>query len=56
MKKICVSDITLRTIEKEDFSLSFREKLAIAENLDLAKIDAVELPLLKNNKESECLE
>lgn len=55
MKKIYVSDITLRAVEKQDFSLSFREKLAIAENLDLAGVDAVELPILKINKESEII-
>ena len=55
MKKIYVSDITLRAVEQEDFALSFREKLAIAENLDLSGIDAIELPLLKNNKESEII-
>ena len=55
MKKIYVSDITLRAVEQQDFSLSFREKLAIAENLDLSKVDAIELPLLKNNKESEII-
>ncbi len=55
MKKIYVSDVTLRALEKEDLSLSFREKLAIAENLDLANVDAIELPLLKNNKECEII-
>lgn len=55
MKKIYVSDITLRAVEKQDFALSFREKLAIAENLDLAGVDAVELPILKVNKESEII-
>ena len=55
MKKIYVSDVTLCAVEKENFSLSFREKLAIAENLDCAGVDAVELPILKNNKESEII-
>lgn len=55
MKKIYVSDVTLCAVEKENFSLSFREKLAIAENLDSAGVDAVELPILKNNKESEII-
>ncbi len=55
MKKITVSDFTLKEIEKQDFSLTFREKLAIAEKLDILNIDAIELPALINSKENEVI-
>ena len=55
MKKIYVSDITLKAICEQDFSLTFREKLSIAEKLDLLKIDALELPALSSDKESEII-
>ena len=41
MKRIYVSDITLKAICEQDFSLTFREKLSIAEKLDMLKIDAI---------------
>ena len=52
MKKIIVSDITLKAIQEQGLTLTFREQLSIAEKLDLAKVDAIELPLLKNSKEN----
>lgn len=55
MKKITVSDITLKVIEEQDSALTFREKLAIAEKLDSANVDAIELPVLKNSKENEVI-
>ena len=55
MKKIYVSDITLKAICKQDFSLTFREKLSIAEKLDLLNIDAIELPTLSSDKECEII-
>ncbi len=55
MKKIAVSDITLKTIYEQDLSLTFREKLAIAEKLDASLVDAIELPVLKNSKENEVI-
>ena len=55
MKKITVSDFTLKAIEKQDFSLTFREKLAIAEKLDILNIDAIELSALINSKENEVI-
>lgn len=55
MKKITVSDVTLRTIAKEDLALNFRERLAIAEKLDSAKLDAIELPVLTGSKENEVI-
>ena len=51
MKKIIVSDITLKAIQEQGLTLTFREQLSIAEKLDLLKVDAIELPLLKNSKE-----
>ena len=53
MKKIIVSDNTLKAIEDQGIMLTFREKLAIAEKLDLLGVDAIELPLLVNSKENE---
>lgn len=55
MKKIVVSDITLKAIYEQDLSLTFREKLAIAEKLDASLVDAIELPVLKNSKENEVI-
>ena len=55
MKKIIVSDVTLRAIEEQGLSLTFREKLAIAEKLDVTLVDAIELPVLKNSKENEII-
>ncbi len=55
MKKIVVSDFTLRAVENQQASLSFRERLAIAEKLDLAGVDAIELPVLGKDKESEVI-
>jgi hypothetical protein len=52
MKKIIVSDITLKAIQEQGLTLTFREQLSIAEKLDFAKVDAIELPLLKNSKEN----
>lgn len=55
MKKIVVSDITLKAIYEQDLSLTFREKLAIAEKLDASLVDAIELPVIKNSKENEVI-
>ncbi len=55
MKKITLSDATLSIANQQDVSLSFRERLAIAEKLDLVKVDAIELPLLANLKENEVI-
>lgn len=52
MKKINVSDFTLKAIEEQELSLTFREKLSIAEKLDLSLVDAIELPALTNSKEN----
>ena len=55
MKKITVSDFTLKTAEIQSLSLTFREKLAIAEKLDAARVDAIELPSLSDSKENEVI-
>lgn len=53
MKKIMVSDKTLKVVDGQGLFLKFREKLAIAERLDLARVNAIELPALSNSKEDE---
>ncbi len=55
MKKITLSDATLKIANEQEVSLAFRERLVIAEKLDLVKVDAIELPLLKNLKENEVI-
>ena len=55
MKKIIVSDITLKAVKEQDLSLTFREKLAIAQKLDASCVDAIELPALINSKENEII-
>ena len=55
MKKICISDITLKTVDEQSFSLTFREKLAIVEKLDSLLVDSIELPALTNSKETEII-
>ncbi len=51
MKKIIVSDVTLRAYAEQKNALSFREKLNIAQLLDAAGVDTIELPALLNEKE-----
>ena len=55
MKKLVVSDITLKAINQQGLSLTFREKLAIAEKLDLSGVNSFELPALINSKEDEVI-
>ena len=55
MKKIYVSDTTLKIISEQDLPLTFREKLCVAEKLDLLKLDAIELPILSSDKECEII-
>lgn len=55
MKKIAVSDVTLRVVEEKGISLTFREKLTVAEKLDLSNLDAIELPVFSNSKENEVI-
>lgn len=55
MKKITVSDVTLKAVQEQEISLTFREKLAIAEKLCAAHVDAIELPILINSKENEVI-
>ena len=51
MKKIIVADVTLRAYAEQKNALSFREKLNIAQWLDAAGVDTVELPALIHEKE-----
>lgn len=55
MKKVTVSDVTLRVATEQETALTFRERLAVAEKLDTARVDAIELPLLCNSKENEVI-
>ncbi len=55
MRKIILSDVTLKAVKEQDLSLTFKEKLLIAEELDSARIDALELPALINSKENEII-
>ncbi len=55
MKNLLVSDTTLSALEEKDISLTFREKLFIAEKLDASGVDAIELPALINSKENEVI-
>jgi 2-isopropylmalate synthase len=51
MKKIFVSDITLRAAVETATNLSFREKLNIAAQLERIGADAIELPIISTEKE-----
>ncbi len=53
MRKITISDLTLKFLESQEKELSFRDRLLIAQKLDLANVSAIELSLAKNCKESE---
>ncbi|MBR2498169.1 MAG: hypothetical protein IKB67_00415 [Clostridia bacterium] len=55
MRKITVSDVTLKAVEEKELNLTFREKLAIAEKIDAIGVDAIELPLLRESKENEVI-
>ena len=55
MKKLVVSDVTLKAINQQGLSLTFREKLAIAEKLDLSGVNSFELPAIINSKENEVI-
>ena len=55
MKNIIVSDVTLRALSQTEQKLTFREKLSIAESLDLVRVDAIELPFISDSKEEEVI-
>ena len=55
MKKIIVSDVTLKVAKAKGLNLSFREKLAIVEKLDSLKVDAIELTEILGLKENEII-
>ena len=54
MKKILVSDYTLRQAAADGAAISFREKTGIAKCLDALGVDAVELAAIKTGKE-DCI-
>ena len=55
MKKIAVSDMTLRVLAEEKKRLTFREKLNIASNLDACGITSIELPSVGKEAENEVI-
>lgn len=55
MKRIIVSDATLKAINEQAVTLTFREKLAIAQCLDSMGVNAIELPALIESKEEEVI-
>lgn len=55
MKKVTVSDITLKAIKEQDLSLTFREKLLLAEKLDSLMVDSIELPSVSSCKEDRII-
>lgn len=55
MKKIKVSDVTLKAVISLGADLTFREKLSVAEKIDATGVNAIELPLLLNSKENEVI-
>ncbi len=55
MKNIIISDLTLKAVKEQDLSLKFKEKLLVAELLDSARVDALELPALTNSKDDEII-
>ena len=55
MKKITVSDFTLTAISNSDEVYSFREKLNIANFIDLLGVNEIELPKLNGSKDDEII-
>lgn len=55
MKKITVSDLTLRVAAEQETALAFRERLAVAQKLNDSLVNAIELPLLGNSKENQVI-
>ncbi len=51
MKKVFVSDFTLRQSDRNGSAISFREKAALAKCLDGLGVDAVELAAVKSGRE-----
>lgn len=51
MKKIEIADLTIReSAEKTDFSMSFKEKMEVAKQLEKRKVAVIELPNVSVNK------
>lgn len=55
MKKIVVSDVTLKAVSEQNISLTFREKLNIVELLNASGVDSFELPTIIDCKENEII-
>ena len=55
MRKITLSDVTLKVLEEKGASLTFREKLNIASKLDSLLLDGIELPFLAKSLENEVI-
>ena len=55
MKKIIVSDVTLRVAKEQEIELSFREKLAISKSLEKAGLDSIELAPIDCPKEDSII-
>ena len=55
MKKIGFTDITIRECEKNNTSLSFKEKVEIAKIMDKVNYSCIELPELGDSKGQELL-
>lgn len=56
MKNIKITDLTLRDAKlTNEFSLSFKEKLALARELDRLNVDVIEMPLIENIKQDSLL-
>ncbi len=51
MKKIMIADMTIReSVVKSDISMSFKEKLEVAKQLEKLKVDVIEMPEITDDK------
>ena len=51
MKKINIVDMTIReSVEKSDVTMSFKEKIEVAKQLDKLEIDVIEMPQIIDGK------
>ena len=52
MRKVILSDVTLRESESSaSHSLSFKEKIEIAKQMDKLHCDIIEMPKIKNTQQ-----
>ena len=49
MKQVRISDRTMVQV-REDFSLSFKERIELSRLLDKLGVDVIELPAIKNSR------